>query len=412
MCSHQPRIAIIGAGPAGLTAGVVLHKHGIPFSIFELRQKPTVEDLAQPTGMLDLHEETGLAAIHKCDLYNEFLPLTGDCAQVMRIADQDGNIVCTTPEHGEDRPEISRHDLNQLLISKLPAESIRWGHKLLSAQSSTASGHTVVELDFGKHGKQTFELVIGADGAWSKVRNLLTDTKPQYSGRQIITVTIKDITKKYPQLADLVGPGTFFALGNSHGVSAQRGSQDSERFYIFITTPDENFPTTCGLDGKSAVDAKDTLFGDNALLGQWGSKTKELVNVACEEDSAENSKNNVDIRPVFGFPPGHAWEHKSGATLIGDAAHLMPPSGEGVNIAMWDAVLLSEAIIKALKSDADNVASFQRAVTPLIEAFEKEMTLRATAAANDAQKLNDTLFAENAATAMAEWFKSFEPPPE
>jgi 2-polyprenyl-6-methoxyphenol hydroxylase-like FAD-dependent oxidoreductase len=413
MSSLKPRIAIIGGGPAGLTAGVLLHKHGIPFTIFELRQKPTIEELAQPIGMLDLHEESGLAAIKKCDLFDDFLPLTGDCAPVMKISDKEGNIVFTHGDEGvNDRPEISRQALSQLLISKLPAETIKWSHKLLNATSATRSGHTETELDFAEHGKQVFDLVIGADGAWSRVRNLLTDVKPQYAGRHIITVTIREITQKYPHLVKLVGPGTFFALGNRHGVTVQRGSQDSARMYIFIATPDEHFTTTSGLGDETAASAKTKLLSDNALLGQWGARTKELVSVACDEDSKANSSANVDIRAVYGFPVGHAWEHKRGTTLIGDAAHLMPPSGEGVNIGMWDAVLLSEAIVKAHETDSQDIASFQAVLNLLIKEFEVEMAARAKEAAEQSYQLNEKLFAENGATAIIDFFKSFEPQPE
>jgi 2-polyprenyl-6-methoxyphenol hydroxylase-like FAD-dependent oxidoreductase len=411
MSSPQPRIAIIGGGPAGLTAGVLLHKRGIPFTIFELRHKPTIEELAQPVGMLDLHKESGLAAIRKCNLFDDFISLTGDCAEVTKILDKEGNILFTE-EEGDNRPEISRHSLNQLLISNLPAETIKWGHKLLSATSSTRSGHTKIELDFGAHGEQAFDLVIGADGAWSKVRNLLTDVKPHYCGRQIMTLTIKNFTKKYPHLVELVGPGSFMALGNRHGVAAQRGSHDSARLYIFITTPDENFATTSGLVNEIAAGAKNKLLSDDALLGQWGPRIKELVVVACDEESADSSVAKVDIRPVCGLPMGYTWVHKLGTTLIGDAAHLMPPSGEGVNIAMWDAVMLSQAIIKAHETAGQDAVSFQSELDPLIKEFEVEMAVRGKEAAEQSSTLNETMFAEDGAAAMAKWFKSFGPPPE
>lgn len=409
---YKPRIAIIGGGPAGLTAGILLHKRGIPFTIFELRQKPTIEELKQPTGMLDLHEESGLAAIRKCDLFDDFIPLTGDCAPVMRISDKDGNIFCSPTDEEENRPEISRSALSQLLISKLPEKTIKWGHKLRSASSSTRDGHTEIALDFGTHEKQTFDLVIGADGAWSRLRTLLTDVKPDYSGRHIITLTIKHITKKYPHLVELVGPGTFFALGNRHGVSAQRGSQDSTRVYIFISTPEKHFATTSGLSSETAARAKSKILGDDALLGQWGTKTKELVTVAFDEESTDNLNANIDIRPVYELPIGHIWEHKPGTALIGDAAHLMPPSGEGVNIAMWDAVMLSQAIIGAHETTPQDAACFQSALNPLIKEFEEDMAVRAKKAAEDSRKLNETLFAEDAVTAMGEFFKSFGPAPE
>ncbi|KAE9362722.1 salicylate hydroxylase [Stipitochalara longipes BDJ] len=406
MPSHKPRIAIIGGGPAGLTAGVLLHKHGVPFTIFELRQKPTPEELAQPIGMLDLHEKSGLAAIRKCDLYNEFLPLTGDCASVMKISDKDGNIAYTHGDEGKnDRPEISRHALNQLLISKLPAEAIKWGHKLLSATSSARSGHTEVELDFGEHNKQIFDYVIGADGAWSKVRNLLTDAKPEYYGRQIITVSIKQITQKYPHLAELVGPGTFFAMGNRHGVVVQRGSQNSARMYIYFTTPDEQFGVSSGLASETAASVKTTMLRDNTLLGQWGPKIKELVTVACDEDLKNNPGEKVDIRPVYGLPIGYVWEHNPGATLIGDAAHLMPPSGGGVNLGMLDAVLLSQAIVKAHEIAGSDAVRFQMALNPLTREFESGMAVLAKKEAEKGNQLNGMLFAEDGVKAMTEFFE-------
>lgn len=90
--SPQPRIAVVGGGPGGLILGV-LHKRSVPFTIFELRPKPTEQELAMPSGMLDLHAGSGLDAIEGSGLYDNFIPLTGDCVEAMWLSDRNGHIV-------------------------------------------------------------------------------------------------------------------------------------------------------------------------------------------------------------------------------------------------------------------------------------------------------------------------------
>lgn len=407
MPSSQPRIAIVGGGPAGLTLGLLLHKHGIQSNIFELRQKPSEEDLAKPSGMLDLHDESGLAALRECGLYDHFLQLTGECSEAQKVSDKEGNIIYQDEGELSERPEISRHSLTKLLSSNLPAESIRYGHKLFSATTITTPNGIETELDFGPNGKQIFDLVIGADGAWSQVRRLLTDVKPHYSGTQCITTTFRNITTKYPHLAELVGRGSFSALGLRHGVMSQRGPQDSARIYVFLTTPDEHFATTCGIASQTAAAAKEKLLNDTTLLGRFGSILKELVTVACDEDTADNPGATLDIRPLYTLPIGVLWEHKVHATLIGDAAHLMCPwAGEGVNLAMWDSLLLAHAIAKTYETFKTDGISFQNALDPLMKEFEVDMAARAKEKAEGTYSNGQMLFGEDGATAFRDFFLS------
>lgn len=408
MSSFQPRIAIVGGGPAGLTLGLLLHRRGISFTIFELRQKPTDEELARPSGMLDLHEESGLAAIRECGLYEHFLQLIGECTEAQKISDKDGNILYADEGEDSKRPEISRHALTKLLSSHLPNEGIKWGHKLLSATRSSTSSGTETELDFGSHGKQTFDLVVGADGAWSQVRNLLTDVKPYYSGTQNITATVRQVTTKYPHLAAFIGRGSFWVIGHRHAVVSQRGPQDSARVYILLTIADEHFAVSSGLAGQTAAAAKDRLLNDEALLGRWGPVIKDLVTVVCDEEAADDSDTTVNIKPLYMLPIGASWEHQTGATLIGDAAHLMCPwAGEGVNLAMWDSLSLAHVIIKAHEAAGqDDAVSFQSALDPLMKEFEVELVARAKEKAEETYNNGQMLFGEDGAKAFADFFLS------
>ena len=403
----KPRIAIIGAGPAGLTAGLLLHNRGIEATIFELRQQPTAEELDQPSGMLDLHDESGLAAIRECGLYDEFLKLTGECAEVVKIVDMAGNILYEEKESDEvHRPEISRHALTKLLSSHLPADAIQWNHKLLGVSSCPKPNTgTEIELDFGPRGKRVVDLVIGADGAWSRVRSLLTDVKPYYSERQILTATARHVTSKYPHIAALVGRGGFSALGLRHGLMSQRGLQDSARMYIVLTTADEDFATTSGIEGCTPAEAKHRLLEDDALLGRWGDILKEMVSVVCDEDSADHPAVAVDIKPLYMLPIGTSWEHKAGATLIGDAAHLMCPwAGEGVNLAMWDSLLLARNITQAYNGAREDGISFQDALNPLMVEFEADMAARAKEKAEMTYSNGEMMFGQDGATAFAKFF--------
>lgn len=180
----RPSIAIIGGGPSGLCLGVLLHKHGIPFTVYELRDKPDDSTLLTPSGMLDLHQESGLAAIRACGLWEEFQKHILDCSEELIIMNKDGRV--THRDNGgpgpESRPEIARNTLTHLLLASIPAERIRWECKLLSASRTSTNR---ISLDFGSKGIFEHDFVVGADGAWSKIRNLIKQSNPTTAASNI-----------------------------------------------------------------------------------------------------------------------------------------------------------------------------------------------------------------------------------
>ena len=184
-----------------------------------------------------------------------------------------------------------------------------------------------------------------------------------------------------------------------------------------LTSADERFHETGGLAGRSPAQVKERLLGVDALLGSWGPAIKELVAAACDDDDQEQGPGAVaDVRPLYRLPVGQAWAHRRGATLVGDAAHLMCPwAGEGVNLAMWDALLLSRAIAKAhdgSAGDEDPALAFQSILDPLMAEFEIDMVARAREKAEEALSNGEMLFGEDGARAFADFFRQFGPPPE
>ena len=404
-------IAIIGAGPGGLTLARLLQQNNVPFQIFDRDDSPTVRGQG---GTLDLHPESGQLALRAAELYEEFLKRARFEADCLKLVMADGTVVLDEAAHQEDecqgdkrpdgeRPEIDRSELRDMLLCSLKPGAVRWGHKLLKvephAPTSTVTRETYTlhfNVSEALYEEGPFDVVIGADGARSNVRPLLTNQLPFYSGVSLVELGALSVDERKKWLANYVGVGSCFMFDEGRAIFAQRNGNGTIRVYACVMQPEE-WLDTCGINWSAPNTARkqlvDEYFSDCAV---------EIKRVILDAD------DNLILRRLDMLPVGLSWAPRGGVTLIGDAAHLMLPfAGEGVNAALHDALELGQAIIHGVgKNEGVN------GVIEELATYEKRMFKRTSGLAQQTWDQVDICFSRDGAEKLVKIITSGGPPSE
>ncbi|KAK0757511.1 hypothetical protein N5P37_010238 [Trichoderma harzianum] len=324
-----PTVAIVGAGPCGLTLARLLECRGVDYVVYE-RDESEVSN--RRGGSLDIHAGTGQLALKEAGLFDEFKKHARYEDTSFTIANQQGERVFRkNAGQGRDAPEIDRILLRQILLDSIPKEKVRWNHVLKSV-TLEQDGHHILQFTNGSSASG-FKLVVGADGAWSKVRPSITPAKPQYSGNHYIESRINPESPHYPTMVSKIGAGSFMSLGSSKEIVTQRQGNGSYRIYLGVTVP-EDF-VRGGTVNLEDTESTRRLFLSSEYFGNWAEELKDLI------------RYSEDFRswPLYYMDPETLrWDSVPGLTLVGDAAHVAVPNGEGVNCAMADALSLASKI--------------------------------------------------------------------
>ena len=378
MTFQKTSIAIIGAGLGGLTLARVLHVHGIAATVFEAEASPQARTQG---GMLDIHENNGQVALRAAGLFDEFRALVHPGGQASRVLAHDGTLLMADEDDGTGgRPEVARGELRRILLESLPEGTVHWGHKVVATEPLGSGRHRV---EFANGASTTTDLLVGADGAWSKVRPLVSPAMPAYIGTTYVETNLHDADVRHPASAQAVGGGALFAMMPGRGIFAHREPGGVLHTYVALNRP---------LEWIARIDFADRAAAAARVAGEFAGWAPALIALIADGETAPVP------RPLHALPVDHRWPRVPGVTLLGDAAHLMAPSGEGANLAMFDGAELARAIV-AHPGD----------LGAALAAYEVELFPRSAAEAAEAIRMIDLCLGDGAPRSLVDFFAGFAP---
>jgi 2-polyprenyl-6-methoxyphenol hydroxylase-like FAD-dependent oxidoreductase len=312
----RPKVLIVGGGIAGMSLAIRLRQQGIQAEIVERKTDWTV------LGVGIILQGPALRALQKVGVLDRCLQ-EGFGGNELQIGGVEGHVFACFPQPQLAGPQypatigILRPALHTILMEAAHEAdvSIRLG---LSVASLTQDADAV-EVDFTDGTRDRYDLVVGADGIYSQVRELIfgTSIKPKYVGQIVWRANLK-------RPPEVTTPSMWYGPRNKAGFCpfSQQG------MYLFLT---QNVPTPTRPEPEQLP----------ALLREQLADYQGLVGEVREQITDPQEINHRPLESVLLPSP---W-YRGRVLLIGDAAHATTPHlANGAAMAIEDAVVLSDLL--------------------------------------------------------------------